>query len=72
MAKGDTVDNAEVGDSVRFKTPQGAILSGAVRMRFQNHVVVLQKGQGIPNVVDEKNFVSLRRSPNRKEMVRWL
>ena len=70
--KGDTINEAEVGDSVKYKTPQGQFYSGVVRMRFPEHVVIIVKGRGMPQVVDANNFVSMRRGKNRREMVRWL
>lgn len=54
-----TYRDAEVGDSVTYKTPQGQTFSGKVVMKFNTHVVLNRKGQ--PKCVDDSNFVSMRR-----------
>ena len=65
MAKGDTVKDAQPGDSVRFKTRFG-MSSGPVILKFKTHVVLGGKHR-MGAVVDDTNFVSLRRSKNRRE-----
>jgi len=72
MACTDTIDNAEVGDSVTYRSPQGQEFTGRVVIRMPEHVVINVGGSGRAQCVDAHNFVSMRRGKNRREMVRWL
>lgn len=57
-----TYRDAQIGDSVKYITPQKQTFNGKVVMKFATHLVLNRKGQ--PKVVDDKNFVSLRKKKN--------
>ncbi len=58
---------ARAGDTVWYKTPQGQQGRGRVVMRFTTHVVLNIGGRhGTPMVVNDKNFVRMRKKAVRR------
>lgn len=56
-----TFRDANVGDSIKYSTPQGQTGRGKVVMKFNTHLV-LGKKNGQPKCVDDNNFVSMRKA----------
>jgi len=67
MANERTHRDAEVGDSVTYRSPQGQEFSGRVVIKTNTHVVINVGGRGIPKCVDDSNFVRMRKGKNRVE-----
>lgn len=65
MAKNDTVHDAQPGDSVSFRDRFGKVQSGPVIMKFKTHVTLGGKFRS-GMVVDDSNFVSMRKGRNRR------
>jgi hypothetical protein len=53
-------NNVKPGDMVHYKTPQGQHGKGKVVLRYDTHVVV-NRGKGQPQVVNDKNYVKHER-----------
>ena len=70
MAKNNTINDAEVGDSVTYRTPQNQTFTGKVVIRMPEHVVINRRGMA--KCVDANNFVSMRKGKNRREYARWI
>jgi hypothetical protein len=56
----DLFNNVKPGDMVHYKTPQGQHGKGKVVLRYDTHVVV-NRGKGQPQVVNDKNYVKHER-----------
>ena len=57
----------QVGDSVTMKTPQGQELRGKAVMKGPHGWVINIGGRfGTPKIVNENNFIKMRKGRNRK------
>ena len=56
-----TFRDANVGDSVTYKSLQNQTFSGKVVIKMPTHVVINVGGRGMPKCVDDSNFVRMRK-----------